>query len=38
VLELPGADHALCAEGDVVRSAELQVDVARAVDAFLAGV
>jgi predicted alpha/beta-hydrolase family hydrolase len=34
VLELAGADHALCTD-DVVRSAELQVEVARATDAFL---
>ena len=36
VLELPDADHALCLDGDVVGSAGLWVEVARAVDAFLA--
>lgn len=36
VLELPGADHGLCAD-DAVRTAELHVEVARALDAFLAG-
>lgn len=36
VLELPDADHALCLDGDVVGSARLWVEVAEAVDAFLA--
>ena len=35
VLELPGADHGLCVD-EVVRTAELHVEVARALDAFLA--
>ena len=34
VLELPGADHGLATD-DVVRTAELHVEVARAIDAFL---
>jgi hypothetical protein len=34
VLELPGADHGLCAD-DVVRTAELHVGVARALSSFL---
>ncbi|CAA9391300.1 MAG: hypothetical protein AVDCRST_MAG32-2334 [uncultured Nocardioides sp.] len=36
VLELPDADHGLCVD-DVVRTAELHVAVARALDGFLAG-
>jgi predicted alpha/beta-hydrolase family hydrolase len=36
VCELPDADHALQVPGDVARSAEVLVDVVRAVDAFLA--
>ena len=37
VLEIPGADHGMCVPGDVVRSAEIHVEVARRMSAFLAG-
>lgn len=37
VLQLPGADHGLCVD-DVVRTAELHVEVARALDSFLRGI
>ncbi len=37
VLEVPDADHAM-GTGDVVRTAEILVEVARAVDRFLAGI
>ena len=37
VMEIPDADHVLCVPGDVVRSAEIHVEVARRMDAFLSG-
>ena len=37
VMEIPDADHGLCVPGDVVRSAEIHVEVARRMTAFLAG-
>jgi hypothetical protein len=37
VMEIPDADHALCVPGDVVRSAEIHVQVTRRMDAFLTG-
>jgi pimeloyl-ACP methyl ester carboxylesterase len=37
VLEVPDADHAM-GTGDVVRTAEIHLEVARAVDRFLAGI
>jgi hypothetical protein len=36
VLEVPGADHAMMAPGDVVRGVEAHVEVIRALDSFLA--
>lgn len=36
VLELPGADHALAVDDDVVRSAQVLVEVMVAVEAFVA--
>ncbi|HET9419966.1 MAG TPA: hypothetical protein VFO49_02430 [Nocardioides sp.] len=36
VMEIPDADHGLCVPGDVVRSAEIHVEVARRMVAFLA--
>jgi hypothetical protein len=36
VLEVPDADHPLWADGDAVRSAEIQLEVARATEDFLA--
>ena len=36
VLEVPDADHAMAVAGDAVRTAEIHLDVTRAVDAFLA--
>jgi hypothetical protein len=35
VMEIPNADHGLCVPGDVVRSAEAHVEVARGLAAFL---
>jgi len=35
VLEVPGADHGMCVPGDAVASAEVHVEVTRAVDRFL---
>ena len=35
VMEIPNADHGLCVPGDVVRSAETHLEVARGVAAFL---
>lgn len=37
VLEVPDADHGMGAPGDAVRTAEIHAEVARAVEAFLAG-
>ena len=37
VIEIPDADHGLCVPGDVVRSAEIHVEVARRMSAFLGG-
>ena len=37
VMEIPDADHGLCVRGDVVRSAEIHVEVARRMSAFLEG-
>jgi hypothetical protein len=37
VVEVAGADHAMWVPGDAVRSAEIQLEVTRAVDAFVAG-
>jgi|SoiMethySBSTD1v2_1073268.scaffolds.fasta_scaffold371920_3 hypothetical protein len=37
VMEIPDADHGLCVPGDVVRSTEIHVEVARRTAAFLAG-
>lgn len=37
VLEIPDADHAMQAVGDPVRSAEMLVEVTRAMDAWLGG-
>jgi hypothetical protein len=37
MLEVPDADHALAVAGDAVRTAEIHLEVTRAVDAFLAG-
>jgi len=36
VVEIPGADHGLCVQGDAVASAEAHVVLTRAVAAFLA--
>jgi hypothetical protein len=38
VLELPDADHGMMAPGDVVRGAELHVEVVRGLDAWLAAI
>ncbi|MGH3363003.1 MAG: hypothetical protein ACRDOM_11145 [Nocardioides sp.] len=35
VVEIPGADHAMCVPGDAIRSAEIHVEVSRAIDTFL---
>lgn len=35
VLEAPGADHGMLVPGDVVRGAEIHVDIIRALDRFL---
>ena len=37
VMLIPDADHGLCVPGDVVRSAEIHVEVTRRIAAFLAG-
>lgn len=37
VLEVPDADHAMAVAGDAVRTAEIHVDVTRAVHSFLKG-
>ena len=37
VMEIPDADHGLCAADDVVRSASMHADVTRRMDAFLSG-
>ena len=37
VMLIPDADHGLCVPGDVVRSAEIHVEVTRRMAAFLAG-
>jgi len=38
VLEVLGADHSMSVSDDAVRTAEIQLDVARAVDEFLTGI
>lgn len=35
VLEIPDADHGLLVPGDIVRGAQIQVEIVRAIDSFL---
>jgi hypothetical protein len=37
VLEVPGADHGMLVPGDIVRGAEIHVEIVRAMDTFCAG-